>query len=80
MESDALCTYLEEFHADAVFAIAELFRRGESVERLHAITKITDIFLSAIRNIVETEKELTDKPGFLSALKKAKSQKIQTFC
>ena len=38
-----------------IFAIAELMRRGVTVEQLHEITKITAFFLEAIRNIVEME-------------------------
>jgi len=74
MPTEDIKAYLAEFHADTVFAVAELLRRGESIETLHQLTMITDIFLEAIRNIVATEKELTDKPGFLAVLKKAKSQ------
>ncbi|MCI6501648.1 MAG: carbamoyl-phosphate synthase large subunit [Clostridia bacterium] len=74
MATDAIYEYLSRFRSDAIFAIAELFRRGESVKSVHAQTMITDLFLEAIRNITETEKELANKPGFLAALKKAKSQ------
>ena len=74
MPKEELRAYISEFHADWFFAVAELLRQGESIEKLHELTKITDIFLAALQNIVATEKELEEKPGFLSVLKKAKSQ------
>ena len=64
--------YIEEFRADNVFAIAELFRRGASVEKIRSITAITEIFLECIRDIVAEEKVLAAKKGDADELKKAK--------
>ena len=58
METAELLTYIEQFRDDNVFAIAELLRRGASVEQIHEITRITVYFLEAIANIVKMEKEL----------------------
>ena len=58
METKELLTYIEQFRDDNVFAIAELLRRGVTVEQLHEITKITAYFLEAISNIVKMEANL----------------------
>ena len=35
-----------------IFAVTELLRRGESIEKLHDATKITELFLEAFNDIV----------------------------
>ena len=55
---DELLDYIREFRDDNIFAIAELMRRGESVETIHGITQITPYFLEAVRNIVAMEKRV----------------------
>ncbi len=48
-----------------IFAIAEYFRRGGSVEEVHDLTKIDLFFLDKILNLVDLEnklKEITGKP------------------
>ena len=56
--TEELLAYIAEFRDDNMFAIAELMRRGETVEKLHDITKITAYFLEAVRNIVEMERKV----------------------
>ena len=56
--TEELFAYIAEFRDDNIFAIAELMRRGETVEKLHDITKITAYFLEAVRNIVEMERKV----------------------
>ena len=58
MSADELKNYIKSFRADNIFAIAELFYRGATVEEIHEITKITPFFLEAIQRIVEMEKTL----------------------
>ena len=53
--------YLSQFRDDNIFAIAELFRRGENVDELHEITKITPFFLEKIQNIINWENILREK-------------------
>ncbi len=53
-----LLDYITEFRDDNIFAIAELMRRGETVETIHAITKITAYFLDALGNIVAMERKV----------------------
>ncbi|MBQ3491004.1 MAG: carbamoyl-phosphate synthase large subunit, partial [Oscillospiraceae bacterium] len=72
MASDEMLKYLETFQDDNIFAVAELFRRGESVEKLHNITKITSFFLEAIERIVKFEAVIQANPGDLETLKCAK--------
>ncbi len=71
MSETELYDYLNEFKDDNIFCIAELFRRGAKVEKIHEITKITAYFLEAVERIVKMEKELADNKD-LDTLKKAK--------
>ena len=64
--------YAEEFHSDGIFAAAELLRRGRSVTSVAERTKITPLFLEAIRNITEMEKRLAERHGDSGTLREAK--------
>ena len=72
MSVEELKAYITEFRDDNIFAIAELMRRGESIEVLHEITKITPFFLEAVMKIVEMEKQLKENKGSLDVLLAAK--------
>ena len=72
MATDEMLKYLETFQDDNIFAVAELFRRGESVEKLHEVTKITAFFLEAIQRIVKFESVIQENPGDIETLKSAK--------
>ena len=72
METRELYDYLCTFRDDNIFAVAELLRRGESVDSLHAVTQITSYFLEAISNIVQMEKELKANPKDEAVLRRAK--------
>jgi len=58
MESSCIEKYIEEFHDDTIFGVAELIRRGETVEKIASITKITPYFLESIKKITDMEKKL----------------------
>ncbi len=58
MSKEELLDYISEFRSDNVFAIAELFARGATVEEIHEITKITAFFLEAIKRIIDMEENL----------------------
>ena len=60
MSSAGVEEYIEEFHDDNIFAVAELLRRGETVEKIAGITKITPYFLEAIKKITDMEKRLAE--------------------
>lgn len=70
---DDLFTYIKEFRDDNIYAISELLRRGFSTSKIHEITKITDVFINAIKNITDVEKELSENINDFEVLKKAKS-------
>ncbi len=58
--TDELRAYIHQFRDDNIFAVAELLRRGESVDNLHTITQITPFFLKSIAKIVAMEKKLKE--------------------
>ena len=70
--TDELLAYIQQFRDDNIFAIAELMRRGETVERIHEITKITAYFLEAVERIVAMEKKLAANAGDLEIMMEAK--------
>ncbi len=72
METEALLAYLEQFRDDNIFAVAELLRRDIAVEKLYEITKITPLFLEAIKNIVAMERKLSANVGNADVLCEAK--------
>ena len=70
--TEELLNYIKDFRDDNIFAIAELMRRGESVETIHEITKITAYFLEAVERIVAMEKKLSANVGDLDIMMHAK--------
>ena len=80
MTDAGLRSYLEQFRDDNIFAIAELLRRGESIESLHEITKITSFFLESIKNITDMEKTLSENIGNVEILVFAKKMGFSDKC
>ena len=79
MTTEQLLDYIREFRDDNIFAIAELMRRGETVENIHAITQITSYFLEAVERIVAIEKRVAagrDTETFKEAKKMGFSDKF----
>jgi len=72
MSKDELIDYLGEYKADNIFAIAQLLRMGVSIEELHEVTKITELFLECMKRIVDMEEILRGKVGDETALRAAK--------
>ena len=72
MSVEELLEYIQEFRSDNIFAIAELFYHGVSVETIHEITKITPFFLESIKKIVDMEELLKVKVNDPETLKAAK--------
>ncbi len=58
IKKSELLEYVSEFHDDNIFAIAEAFRLGASVEEIFEATKITAYFLESIKKITEAEEEI----------------------
>lgn len=69
---DEILTYLSEFHSDVFYACMELLRRGVSIETLHKVTMITELFLLSFKKIVDMEKLIKANPMDLKVLKDAK--------
>ena len=55
-----------------MFGIAELIRRGESVEKIHEITLIDDWFLDKFAHIIALEKEMLAHPQDIETLRLVK--------
>ena len=73
MSRNDLMAYISEFRDDNMYAIAELLRRGISVEEIHGVTGITDIFLEAFRTIVDMERLLRERVNDVRTLRAAKA-------
>ena len=69
---DELFDYIKEFKDDNVYAVFELLRRGTSIEKLHEITMITELFLESFKKIVDMESTLKANKGDIETLKAAK--------
>ena len=64
--------YISKFRADGIFAVCELLRRGTSVERLHELTMITELFLESFKKITDMEKTLKENVNSIDVLREAK--------
>jgi len=72
MTVEELLDYIKVFRSDNLFAIAELFYHGVSLEQIHEITQITPYFLEAIKRIVDMEETLKVNVNDLATLTAAK--------
>ena len=72
MTNDELYAYLDLFKDDTIFCVTELLRRGESVEKLHRVTKITAYFLESLVKIIAMENKLKANVMDEATLKEAK--------
>jgi len=70
--TEELMDYIGEFHADTLYAVMELIRRGESIAAVHERSMITELFLESLKKIAEMEKRLDAAPGDTELLRKAK--------
>ena len=57
---------------ERIFIVAEMLRRGMSVETLHEHTKMDYFFLNKFAGIIAYEQEITEKPLQKDVLKRAK--------
>jgi len=69
---EELFDYISTFRDDNIYAIAQLFRMGVTVETLHKVTAITPYFLETIQKIVDFETVIAENPGDVETLKEAK--------
>ena len=72
MSADELLKYVSDFRDDNIHAIAQLMRLGVSIEKIHEVTKITELFLESFKRIVDMETVLAEKKGDNTALAAAK--------
>ncbi|MCR5682683.1 MAG: carbamoyl-phosphate synthase large subunit, partial [Clostridiales bacterium] len=72
MTNEEILDYLKEFRADGIFAATELIRRGVSLDIIHRVTMITDLFLESVKKITDMEKRLAAHPGDVALLREAK--------
>ena len=72
MNNADIYKYLETFQDDNIYAIFELIRRGEAVEKLHDVTKITPLFLESFKRIVDMENVIKNNNGDIETLRNAK--------
>ena len=72
MSVSELLEYVSRFKSDNIFAVAQLIRKGVSLEKIHEVTLITGLFLESIQKIVKTEQKLAAAPGNTEMLLEAK--------
>ena len=70
--TEELLDYVKDFRADTLYAVTELLRRGESIEKIHRITMITELFLESLKKITEMEKRLRAGKNDPELLREAK--------
>jgi len=70
-DSDML-EYIKEFRDDTIYAVAQLLRRGKSIDEIHKITMITPYFLESIKKITDFEEVIKANKNDAVILKDAK--------
>ena len=60
MSREELVAYIAESKDDNIFAWTQLIRLGMSLEELHDLTKVTDLFLQSLGRIVDMENRLKE--------------------
>ena len=70
--AEELLEYVKTGTDDRIYAMAELLRKGCEAEQIAAATAVDLFFIQKIKNIVEMEKCLAQRPHDLKALKAAK--------
>ena len=73
MDNAQMLDYLQDFHDDGIFAVAQLLRNGVGVQTIHEVTAITPLFLESLKKITDMEVRLQAKPGDFELLKTAKA-------
>ena len=72
MSEAELFDYIKDYRDDNIYAICQLMRMGVSIEKLHEVTKITELFLESFKRIVDMEKTLSENAGNNEVLLAAK--------
>ena len=74
--TEELLSYVRVGTDDRVFALAELMRRGVDLGLMQSATRIDMLFLEKMRNIVDFEPKLNEKPMTADTLRAAKRMGI----
>ncbi len=77
---EELLAYVSAFRDDNIYAVTELLRRGVSVEKLHKVTFITELFLESLQRIVAMERKLRDHINSVEVLREAKRMGFSDRC
>ena len=72
METNDIYEYIKTFHDDSIYAVSELIRRNEAIEKIHSVSLITEFFLIELKKIIDFEKTIIDNPNRIEVLKQAK--------
>lgn len=72
METNDIYEYIKTFHDDSIYAVSELIRRNETIEKIHSVSLITEFFLIELKKIIDFEKTIIDNPNSIEVLKQAK--------
>lgn len=73
METNDIYEYIKTFHDDSIYAVSELIRRNETIEKIHSVSLITEFFLIELKKIIDFEKTIIDNPNNVEVLKQAKN-------
>ncbi len=73
MEKEALLNYVKDGTDDRIYALAQLFRLGSTIEEVYAATMIESAFLKVVQEVAQEEEVLKKAPGDLAVLKSAKA-------
>ena len=72
METNDIYEYIKTFHDDSIYAVSELIRRNETIEKIHSVSLITEFFLIELKKIIDFEKTIISNPNSIEVLKQAK--------
>ena len=72
METNDIYEYIKTFHDDSIYAVSELIRRNETIEKIHSVSLITEFFLIELKKIIDFEKTIIYNPNNVEVLKQAK--------
>ncbi len=73
MSKAQLSDYVKDGTDDRIYALAQLFRLGATVEEVYEVTKIESAFLHVVKEITQEEETLKKAVGDAKALRAAKS-------
>ena len=80
MSREELYGHISQFRDDNLYAVAQLFRLGESVEKIYQVTMITPLFLACIKGIVDFESVVAASPWDRDVLRRAKEMGFSDGC